>query len=591
MQSKGKNPLKKALRLIRAGKSKKARSILVDFLRGEPNNPQAWFLLSYALDDPQRQQYALLQALRVDPQFERARARLQILRGEPGQIPSERTPAFISQSDSPRKKENLRKAAKPEKAASAKGNRGLLFLLLIILVAVSAVLGMNLLRGGLGEANPTATEAIAFRTLPPTWTTTPELGANASSEVFPAATAIELAQLPAEVLAQMENIQDEVSTLRGLEFQTQVQNAIVDADQASLILGNLYLGSEAAQSLLNHERTLGALGLISADYYLTDYALSSHADHLGAFYVPAETRLYLVGDNFAELMPFIYSHVVGHTLINQNFEVQALQAEECLPFSDACRSMLAFVEGQSTLLSRQWLNAYASAAIFQDAEAYNPDPLLIQAQTPPDFALLDLAFPYEQGFDFAQTVYDEGGWEQINSVYDNPPASSEQILHAEKFFAGEVPKEVDDPALGDALGAEWSLTDSGSLGEWLTYLLLAHGADANTRLAETAALDAAAGWGGDQFQAYVHAGDGDVAIAVHWVMDSQAQAVQLSQSLQQHLALRFSGGENTLGSGQCWQGEGRRACLFEADDELLILLGPDDAALLQAMLDQYSQFQ
>jgi len=84
MQSNGENPLKTALNLIRGGKSKKARPILVEFLRGEPNNPQAWFLLSYTLDDPQRKQYALLQALRFDPQFERAQARLQMLRGEAG---------------------------------------------------------------------------------------------------------------------------------------------------------------------------------------------------------------------------------------------------------------------------------------------------------------------------------------------------------------------------------------------------------------------------------------------------------------------------------------------------------------------------
>src|SRR3990172_3241062 len=80
--------LKKALGWIKQGKLDKARPLLVGLLRGEPQNPQAWYLLSYTLDDPQRKQYALLQALRADPDFARAGERLEKVRGgEVGELP------------------------------------------------------------------------------------------------------------------------------------------------------------------------------------------------------------------------------------------------------------------------------------------------------------------------------------------------------------------------------------------------------------------------------------------------------------------------------------------------------------------------
>src|SRR5690606_34955836 len=94
------SPLKKSAELIRAGRLDDARNQLVGLLRLEPNNAQAWYLLSFVLDDPQRKQYALQQALKAQPDFERAQERLQQLRGElPAAPPSQPiTPAF---SDTP----------------------------------------------------------------------------------------------------------------------------------------------------------------------------------------------------------------------------------------------------------------------------------------------------------------------------------------------------------------------------------------------------------------------------------------------------------------------------------------------------------
>ncbi|MEJ2759187.1 MAG: hypothetical protein P8046_11960, partial [Anaerolineales bacterium] len=74
--------LKQAASFIRGGDTKSARGILIPLLRDEPDNVQAWFMLSYAVPNPDKQIYAVQQTLRLDPTNEKALRRLTKLGGE-----------------------------------------------------------------------------------------------------------------------------------------------------------------------------------------------------------------------------------------------------------------------------------------------------------------------------------------------------------------------------------------------------------------------------------------------------------------------------------------------------------------------------
>lgn len=610
MRATSANPLKKAADLIRAGKPEKARPILSAFLRSNPNNAQAWYLLSYALDDPQRRQYALRQALRLDPQFERAQKRLRTLRGEPEPapikakppaktgplppLPAEPTPGLIFPTEQePANEESLR----PEDETPSSGfhvpRQVLAVIALIVVFAVIFFVSRNWFATLLAGGNPTATAVQAFRTLPPTWTPagTVEATLEASAEdVFDEV--LKLPPLGPAVLGQMGNIQNQVKGLRGLESTAPFENALLPSGKTPLLLSALYLDEQAALQLEKTERILVALGLLPADYHLTDYELSRHADHLGGLYTPELSRIYVFGDDFSGTQPFAYAHEYGWTLIDQSFDLTALRSPlPCLPLSDSCRALQAFVEGDATLLSQQWLNASAPAETFAAVEASDPPPLLAHAQAPLDFTSRDLRFLYEDGADFVQTVFDVGGWDQVDTAYANPPSSSEQILHPEKYFAGERGQLLIDPSLADALGEGWQPLSDGVLGEWMTYLLLAQGADTDARLTESAARGAAQGWGGDELQAYRRATDQTITFVQHWVMDTDADANQLAQAMLTHLSLRFGGQQSELGSGACWAAGGQRACLFRFGPQVLWLLAPDEADLINNVLAQFPQFQ
>jgi len=59
-----------------------------------------------------------------------------------------------------------------------------------------------------------------------------------------------------------------------------------------------------------------------------------------------------------------------------------------------------------------------------------------------NFGLYFVSFqPYSNGPAFVRQLKEEGGWEAVNDVYDNPPVSSEQVIHPEKY-PDETPSEV-----------------------------------------------------------------------------------------------------------------------------------------------------
>ena len=68
---------------------------------------------------------------------------------------------------------------------------------------------------------------------------------------------------------------------------------------------------------------------------------------------------------------------------------------------------------------------------------------------------LTLFQPYSDGPPFVKQLYDEGGWDAVGAVYDDPPESSEQVIHPEKYGT-EPPVEVD---YEDTSGADWRILE------------------------------------------------------------------------------------------------------------------------------------
>lgn len=580
--------LKKIADLIRAGKGEKARAQLVELLRSQPQNAQAWYLLSFVVDDPQRKQYALMQALKAQPDFVRARDRLRTLRGDAPPPPKPQpapeapppiTPAFAPSADL---EQDLRpEPAEPQRSGGRSPLRPVLIgLVLVALLALAWFFGGDLLAGGQGAA-PTATNP-PFRTLPAVWT--PTGGVQPEQTVTPEPGPV--ATLQPEAQALLDTIGAQASQLRGLSSARVVQAVLVQ-DGAARSQLSTFIPSNTAETQ-QAERALRALGLLSANGSLQDYAINKQLDAYGAAYNAAQRRVYFVGSQLSDALAYSYARTFGRVLLADAHSDLFTTSQRCTVFDDACRATQALLQGDANLAGEEWLSAHGAAA-FDPASLPTPNYARIQSGAPSDFAVLDARFAAETGLAFVRGLFTEGGWEQVNAAYTNPPSTTEQILHADKYAANEAALNVQPVDLATALGAGWERQANGSLGEWLTRLVLAAGADPAARIPEESAITAAAGWGGDSLQVYWRESDDQLAMVQHWLADDAANGQELHAGMQQYLSLRFGGAPGELGRGRCWQAGGQAACLLLNGAEVVWLLLPDDPELISAVLALFPQ--
>ena len=115
-----------------------------------------------------------------------------------------------------------------------------------------------------------------------------------------------------------------------------------------------------------------------------------------------------------------------------------------------------------------------------------------------------LEFPYVDGMRFVADIYRVGGFELVNAVYERPPHTTEQILHPNKYLAGEGAIPVDLPPLPPGYRA----VEEGTLGELVTGQVLA------TCVGEAQGMEAARGWGGDRYRVATKAGG---RVSLSWV--------------------------------------------------------------------------
>jgi len=59
--------IQQAYQLVKAGQHREAQTILIALVRKDPNIAEAWYVLGFALSDPEKRLYAFRQVMRIDP--------------------------------------------------------------------------------------------------------------------------------------------------------------------------------------------------------------------------------------------------------------------------------------------------------------------------------------------------------------------------------------------------------------------------------------------------------------------------------------------------------------------------------------------
>lgn len=275
-------------------------------------------------------------------------------------------------------------------------------------------------------------------------------------------------------------------------------------------------------------KTLKRLGLLPKDFKLREYMVSLLAEQVAGYYDPKSQFFYLASWIPLTEQKTVIAHELVHALQDQHFNLRRFENWK-KGDSDAETAAHALAEGDATVVMYQY--EFAERGIKFDITKLPPltDMLLAEGVDNDDgkFPVLakapnalkeSLQFPYFYGAGFVQAVLKNGSWKTVDEAYAALPASTEQIIHPEKYLAKELPVKIELADLSSALGKDWKQLESDINGEFGAYLMLVE------FIPKSEARAAAAGWGGDKYATYEDKKTGDVLVAQFTSWDTAADA-------------------------------------------------------------------
>jgi hypothetical protein len=325
-----------------------------------------------------------------------------------------------------------------------------------------------------------------------------------------------------DTTAIYRSIEEQVVAIRGLAPEAEVDPQVLDEAELKRRVEASFHEDNPAGIVEANERLYKALGLLEEDASLEALYLELLGSQVAGFYSPEDDELYVVSRSggLGVIERVTFAHEYTHALQDQHFDLEDFGLDD-LTQSDRNLGRLSLIEGDATALMSFWAQGHLTPAETLEllGGSLDPEQMEILARMP---AILreSLEFPYTRGLQLVLALQAQGGWAEVDAAYDRPPASTEQVLHVEKYAADEQPVDVALPeGLAAGMGAGWSVALEDTFGEfqvgvWLRTILRRVGP----------ANDAAAGWGGDRL-AVLKGQSGDWAVGMITEWDTTADAL------------------------------------------------------------------
>jgi hypothetical protein len=349
----------------------------------------------------------------------------------------------------------------------------------------------------------------------------------------------------ASLLGRVDAVSHEVAHVRGLPLKHPIPYDVVDRDELRRRLLAEAAKDKSAAETAAEGFAFERWGLIPPGIDYQAMLIDLLTEQIAGYYDSDTKKLTLsesAGDNpdWAEM---VLAHELDHGIQDQSFDLHTF---EDLPDaeSDAGMARHALVEGDGIAVMLEvvvgrrvkhfnWSAPEIAAAFTKDmsatgggdkdSEKIDRAPLAIRES---------MIFPYRAGFSFVAAVYRHHSWKAIDAVFARPPKSTAQILHPERYLAGDEPVAVAlaAPAALPGFAIEHtSVWGELGFGLWLR----SHGVD------QAAAEQAAAGWSGDRAIVLARPSDHRAAQAVgiarsEWV--SEADAIEAAEAAGKALA-------------------------------------------------------
>jgi hypothetical protein len=298
--------------------------------------------------------------------------------------------------------------------------------------------------------------------------------------------------------------------------------------------------------------------------------LDLYGEQIAGLYDHKEKELFVLSEA-NELSPAgkaTTAHEFIHSLQDQHFDLGKLLPEDSTN-DDRDRAVRSLVEGDATVSEYMYAYQYLSSEEFQKiVEESSASPSTVINRVPP-YIKEDLLFPYTAGAAFVTKLIERGRFDKVNAAFADPPQSTEQILHPEKYLVlpRDEPMQVTIPPLTSTLGIGWTYRDGYTFGEFdVRELLKQNGVNDPA--------EAAAGWGGGQTAFYENGQSALYIVDTRW--DTREDAIEFDQALRGTFA-------KTRKVGDLWTDGERFFGIITSGDRVALISATDQKTVETAI--------
>jgi hypothetical protein len=311
--------------------------------------------------------------------------------------------------------------------------------------------------------------------------------------------------------------------LRRIPFKHEVKRDITKREAMKAMLLKEFDEDMTPEEFHANELAMKAFGLVPPSLDLKPLLVQVYSEEIAAFYDPKTKTMHLIEEpesktkstpTFLERLfgkkggfdkdesKTVIAHELTHALADQHYDLDALH-KEAKNDDDRSLAVSALIEGEATLamMGAGMDDWDGSRTIKMPAADLDRGLSLVSPflsfmgggktlREAPAIISESMIFPYLRGMVFCAKLANDGGWKAVDEAYRNPPVSTEQILHPEKYHEKpDLPTMIN---LGELKpGPGWKEAGRNVLGELQISIMLGR-----------QGAKAAAGWDGDRYAVF-----------------------------------------------------------------------------------------
>lgn len=322
-----------------------------------------------------------------------------------------------------------------------------------------------------------------------------------------------------------DKLVEAIAKLRHLEVKSKIQSDILTPEEIKQHMLKQLQKEMPEQEIASMEKILKRLKLAKPDFDYVQSAKEFATNDIAGFYDDIDKKMYISAGVPEKMRFIVVPHETVHALQDQNFDLQKFLPRD-IQNLDLELARMCLAEGDAEVTSTDYLLHQRGGDVrtLPDIHSLMKDTIEVMIKQNPAFQkyptfLREITmFPYLQGPSFVQKTLQNYSYDKLNEIFRDPPGSTEQIIHPEKYFF-----QRDDPVnieftFNKPLGDAWKELCRDTWGEYVVY----HFLKAYTNLIE--AKMASEGWGGDKILAYENQQTKEVAIIWLTVWDTEKDA-------------------------------------------------------------------